>query len=142
VADSFEGLPRPDHIKYKADLNDLHYQKDELAISLEVVKKNFEKYDLLDDQVKFLKGWFKDTLPVAPIQKLSILRLDGDMYESTMDGMVNLYHKLSVGGFLIVDDYNVVRGCKQAINDFRETNNIKEEIKFIDWAGIYWKKEC
>lgn len=80
-----------------------------LAVSLEAVQENFRKYDLLDDQVRFLKGWFKDTLPTAPIQKLAILRLDGDMYESTMDGLNNLYSKLSVGGFVIVDDYGAVR---------------------------------
>jgi O-methyltransferase len=72
---------------------------DELRISLDVVKSNFRKYDLLDEQVKFLKGWFKDTLPTAPIEKLAVLRLDGDMYESTMDGMVNLYQNYRSADF-------------------------------------------
>ena len=66
---------------------------------LETVKANFEKYGLLDAQVVFLKGWFKDTLPAAPIGKLAVMRLDGDMYESTMDALKSLYPELSPGGY-------------------------------------------
>ncbi len=84
VADSFEGLPRPDAAKYPADKGDSLYKHPFLAVSRENVENNFRKYGLLDEQVVFLQGWFKDTLPKAPIQKLSILRLDGDMYGSTM----------------------------------------------------------
>jgi O-methyltransferase len=140
VADSFQGLPKPNPDKYAADKGDLHDTKEELAIPLEVVQNNFRKYNLLDDNVKFLKGWFKDTLPVAPIEKLSIIRLDGDMYESTMDGLVNLYHKLSKGGFIIIDDWGAVKACKQAVLDFRKEHNITDEIKTIDWTGVYWQK--
>ncbi|WP_299135342.1 TylF/MycF family methyltransferase [uncultured Tenacibaculum sp.] len=141
VADSFEGLPPPNETLYPEDKGDLHDTKsDHLAISLETVKYNFQKYDLLDDSVKFLKGWFKDTLPTAPIEKLSIIRLDGDMYESTMDGLVNLYPKLSKGGFIIIDDWGAVEACKKAVIDYRKTNNITEEIKTIDWTGAYWRK--
>lgn len=141
VADSFEGLPKPDADKYKADAGDKHFKKEELAISLETVKQNFEKYGLLDDKVKFLKGWFKDTLPKAPIKQLAILRLDGDMYESTMDSLTSLYSKLSIGGYIIIDDWGAVEGCKLAVQDYRRQNNITEEIIPIDWAGVYWKKE-
>jgi O-methyltransferase len=86
----------------------------ELAVSLEQVKANFDRYGLLDDQVRFLKGWFRDTLPVAPIERLAVLRLDGDMYESPMDTLVNLYPKLSEGGYVIVDDYGAIPACRQA----------------------------
>ena len=55
-------------------------------------------------------GWFSDTLPGAPIDKLAVLRLDGDLYDSTTDALTNLYPKLSVGGFLIVDDY-IIPSC-------------------------------
>ena len=142
VADSFEGLPKPDAEKYAADKNDDHYTLSAvLAISLEQVKYNFEKYGLLDEQVKFLKGWFKDTLPTAPITQLSVLRLDGDMYESTINAMDNLYPKLSKGGYIIVDDYSAVEGCKLAIHDYRDKYNITETITDIDGTGVYWKKE-
>jgi O-methyltransferase len=140
VADSFEGLPSPDGEKFPEDkISTLHnfYQ---LAIPIEKVKYNFEKYGLLDSNVKFLKGWFKDTLPKAPIKKLSLIRLDGDMYESTMDGLTNLYPKLSKGGYIIIDDWGAVKGCKKAVIDYRNKYGIKDKIVKVDWTGVYWKK--
>ena len=140
VADSFQGLPHPSITGYKQDIGDKHYENKDLAISLEQVKENFTRYNLLDNKVQFLKGWFKDTLSVAPIQKLSILRLDGDMYSSTMDALIALYPKLSIGGYIIVDDYGAVPGCKQAVTDYRAKHNITEPIEQIDWTGVFWKK--
>lgn len=141
VADSFEGLPKPDHIKYPKDIDDRHHTFDFLRVSLEEVQSNFKVYNLLDNQVKFLKGWFKDTTKNPPFKQLSILRLDGDMYSSTWEVLENLYDKLTVGGYLIVDDYDAIINCREAINDFREQHDIKEPIQKIDWTGIYWKKE-
>jgi O-methyltransferase len=140
VADSFEGLPTPNEDKYQHDRGDRHYTFQNLAVSKETVVENFRKYGLLDEQVVFLKGWFKDTLPVAPIQKLAVMRLDGDMYESTMDALVNLYHKLSPGGYCIIDDYSLA-GCKRAVEDFRAHNRITEQIIDIDCMGSYWRKK-
>ena len=140
LADSFEGLPPPDEEKYPADKDDKFYTFPELAVSLEQVKRNFQKYGLLDNQVKFLKGWFKDTLPNAPIEKIAVLRLDGDMYESTMDALRALYDKVSNGGYIIVDDYHVVEGCKKAIHDFLNDRQLQPELIEIDGVGVYWKK--
>ncbi len=140
VADSFEGLPPPNTGKYPYDAGDTLHEARELAVSLEEVKANFERYGLLDNQVRFLKGWFRDTLPAAPIERLAVLRLDGDMYQSTMDALVNLYPKLSEGGYVIVDDYGAIPACRQAVNDYRSANAITEEIHDIDWTGIFWQK--
>jgi O-methyltransferase len=140
VADSFEGLPPPNPDEYSVDAGDKHHEAKELAVSLEQVQLNFAKYGLLDHQVKFLKGWFRDTLPTAPIEKLAVLRLDGDMYESTMDALNSLYPKLQIDGYLIVDDYGDIPSCKQAIHDYREKHRILDEIIPIDWTGVFWKK--
>lgn len=142
VADSFEGLPKPNVADYPEDEGDDLYSLEQLRISKEQVEENFRKFDLLDDKVKFSKGWFKDTLPVAPIEKLAIIRLDGDMYESTMDGLTNLYHKLSPGGFVIIDDYGVIPACKKAVHDFRDEQGITEEIVNIDDSGYFWQKKA
>lgn len=139
VADSFEGLPAPNAAQYPQDAG-LHLEQyAELAVSLEEVRENFARFDLLDDQVRFLKGWFKDSLPTAPIAQLAILRLDGDLYESTMDGLTNLYAKLSPGGYVIVDDY-VIPACQAAIADFRGAQGISDPIERIDWTGVFWRK--
>ena len=139
VADSFEGLPPPNAEKYPADMGDTFHTYDELSVPIEQVKRNFEKYGLLDEQVVFLKGWFKDTLPGAPIEKLAVLRLDGDMYESTMDALSALYDKVSPGGYVIVDDYNVVPACKQAVSDFLTQRNLRPSLVEIDGVGVYWE---
>ncbi|MBI1860273.1 MAG: class I SAM-dependent methyltransferase [Deltaproteobacteria bacterium] len=139
AADSFAGLPPPSG-KYEADQGDQHFTFSELAVSLEEVKNNFRKYGLLDEQIVFLKGWFSETLPTAPIQNLAIARLDGDMYESTIDALNALYEKVSPGGFLIVDDY-AIPGCRKAIHDYRNTHGIIETIVPIDGSAVYWRKK-
>lgn len=139
LADSFEGLPKPDAEKYPADRSDDHHVHDILAVSIESVRENFRKFGLLDAQVQFLKGWFKDTLPTAPIDQLAVMRLDGDMYESTMDALGNLYSKLSPGGFCIIDDY-ALKGCRQAVDEFRSANGIDAELQCVDWTGRFWRK--
>lgn len=141
VADSFEGLPPPDVEKYPKDKEGKYHLMTPLAISLEQVQENFRVYGLLDDNVKFLKGWFKDTLPTASVEKLSVVRLDGDMYESTMDALTSLYHKVSPGGFVIIDDYGVVAVCKAAVHDFLQERGLEETVEIIDidGVGVYWR---
>ncbi len=141
VADSFQGLPPPDDEEFPQDAGDIHHTIEELAVSLKEVTSNFERYGLLDEQVRFLPGWFRDTLPDAPIEQLAVVRLDGDMYGSTMTALRCLYPKLSIGGFLIVDDYGIHSpGCRRAVNDFRAEHGIREELRWIDWSGVFWQR--
>lgn len=139
VADSFEGLPPPDPSLYPADRGDNHHTIPCLAVDLNTVRNNFAKYNLLDNNVVFVKGFFEHSLKRAPITTLSVLRLDGDMYSSTIQVLDILYDKVSVGGYIIVDDY-ALPGCKQAIHDFRHKHNITDEIMHIDATSCYWKK--
>jgi hypothetical protein len=139
VADSFEGVPSPTLAQDQGiDLSKDNFPV--LSVGLDKVKELFLRYDLLDDQVKFLKGWFKDTLPQAPIERLSILRLDGDLFESTMDALRALYDKVSIGGVVIIDDYNALEVCKMAVSDFRQERQIEDEIIKIDDVSVYWEK--
>ena len=135
VADSFAGVPAPDS-RYPADAESDYHTFSDLAIPLETVRCNFEKYGLLDEQVVFLKGWFRDTLASAPIERLAVLRLDGDLYESTTVALTALYDKVSAGGYVIVDDYHVVPGCKKAINDFLESRQLSPDIREIDGSVL------
>lgn len=143
VADSFKGLPKPNKEKYPVDAGDIHHTIPQLAVSLEEVKQNFLRFGDLNNII-FLEGWFKDTLPSCPTEKLCVLRMDGDMYESTMDILNNLYSKLSIGGFCIIDDYGHYT-CKSAVEDFRKLHNIDDEIIIIDprpgvYPSAYWVK--
>jgi O-methyltransferase len=139
AADSFEGVPVPT-LKEDADLDISRNVLPVLAVPIEDVKELFARYGLLDEQVRFLKGWFKDTLPTAPIEQLAILRLDGDLYESTMDALVPLYDKVARGGFVIVDDYGSCPPCKLAVHDFRAKHGIRDALQVIDVHGVYWRK--
>jgi O-methyltransferase len=138
VADSFAGLPPPDPENFPDDAGDRHHTLPQLQVSRADVEDNFRRFGLLDERVVFLEGWFKDTLPDASIDQLAVLRLDGDMYESTIEAMDALYHKVSYGGFVIVDDY-FLPPCAKAVHDFREHYGINSPILPIDGAGTYWR---
>lgn len=138
LADSFCGLPLPNANRYPWDRNDIHHSYLELAVPLEEVKSHFVRDD---PQIEFVPGWFKDTLPKLKAT-FALIRLDGDMYESTSDALVNLYPKTSPGGFVIIDDWGSVRGCREAVIDFRKNHGIETPLITIDRRGVYWRKEC
>lgn len=138
LADSFQGLPKPGHVLEK-DYD--FYTYDVLSVGQELVRMNFELFGLMDGQVRFLPGWFKDTLPAAPIEKLALMRLDGDMFESTLDSLTALYPRLSPGGYVIVDDYGVLDCCRHAVHAYRVRHRITCPLERIDHTGVFWRKE-
>ena len=142
LADSFAGVPPPDAKNYTADKGDrLHLAAPVLAVPETEVRANFQRYGLLDEQVRFLPGWFKDTLHDAPIDRIAVLRLDGDLYESTIQALDALYPRLSPGGFCIIDDYHAIKGCREAVTDYREKHGVSAEIVEIDGTGVLWRKQ-
>lgn len=140
LADSFAGVPPPDAANYKADKGIRLHRYAALAVPEAEVRANFERYGFLDDQVRFIPGWFKDTLPDAPIERISVLRLDGDLYESTIQALDALYPRLSPGGFCIIDDYHAIVACEKAVTDYREKHGISDEIVEVDGTGVLWRK--
>lgn len=138
VADSFAGLPKPQSERDTIDLS--ADERPELVVPLPRVQANFARFDLLDDRVHFLEGWFRDTLAGAPIEQIAVLRLDGDLYESTRQTFDALYDRVVPGGFVIVDDYGVLPECRQCVDDFRAERGITDPITTIDWTGVRWRK--
>jgi hypothetical protein len=98
------------------------------------------RYGLLDDQVAFLRGFFSETLPNASIPALSVLRVDADLYESTLEVLNDLYSKLSVGGYAIFDDYQNLKDCRKAVDEYRQAHRISDPIIKVDSRAIFWKK--
>jgi Macrocin-O-methyltransferase (TylF). len=141
AADSFAGLPPPNLEDYPLNANWNFHQYKELAVSLEEVKDNFSRYGLLDDQVEFVKGNFTDTLPLLDAGPFSLMRLDGDWYESTYVALDALYPKLSPGGFVILDDVNFLPPCTQAVADYRSRHGITAPMHEVDWSASWWQKE-
>jgi len=139
-ADTFRGLPRPNPKQYPEDKRDRLFSFAELAVSEPTVRRNFAAYDLLDDRVVFLKGLFGETLPTLSSGRFSLIRLDGDMYESTLDALTHLYDRLSDGGFVIIDDYGGLKGCRKAVHDFLAKRSLKVEIHAVDETGVWMRK--
>lgn len=140
VADTFAGLPRPD-AKYPADKRDHLHAFSDLAVSEETVRQNFAAYDLLDDQVIFLKGLFQNTLPRLSNNRFALIRLDGDMYGSTISALENLYDRLSPAGFVIIDDYGGLRNCAKAVHDFLDQRGLRVKMQPVDQSCVWWQKE-
>ena len=140
LADSFAGLPAPDPEAYPSDAGSDFHCYPELAVSLEEVRSNFARFGLLDDRVVFLPGLFRDTLPTAPVERLAVLRLDGDMYESTILALDNLYDRISPNGWVIIDDYEVVPSCKQAVQDFLRRRGLTPELFPVDGVAVFFRK--
>jgi O-methyltransferase/8-demethyl-8-(2,3-dimethoxy-alpha-L-rhamnosyl)tetracenomycin-C 4'-O-methyltransferase len=118
---------------------DLHLWR-QLAVSLEAVKDNFSRYGLLDDQVVFVKGLFQDTLASLDAGPFALLRLDGDLYESTYVALEALYPRVSPGGFVILDDFYLLPPCQKAIMDYRAKMKIDSTIQQADWNSAWWQK--
>jgi len=135
VADSFEGLPDPE-----SEFDSFGWAEGAMAVSLNEVKSNFARYGLLDDQVDFFKGYFSEILPGAEISSLAVLRVDADLYESTLDVLNSLYPKLSVGGYAVFDDYLNLVDCQRAVDEYRKHHGINDAIIKIDKRAVYWIK--
>lgn len=144
LADSFTGFPENGLRKFACD--NINFGPDDyIAVPLDQVRQNFETYgvDLYRTRVVFLEGWFRDVLPHFVSQgrhPLALLRLDGDLYESTMDCLTHLYPHVSPGGYVIVDDYGGLAMCKQAVDEYRTANGIAAPITMVDWTGMWWQK--
>ncbi|HEX8618368.1 MAG TPA: PqqD family peptide modification chaperone, partial [Thermoanaerobaculia bacterium] len=133
VADSFEGLPAPS-TETDAGLDFTEERMPWLAASLDSVRDNFRTYDLLSDEVQFVRGWFSDTLAAAAVEKIALLRIDADLYASTRDVLTALYDRVAPGGFVIVDDYHAFRACRTAVDEFRAERGIVDPLRRVDWT--------
>lgn len=141
VADSFQGFPEaPGDLAEGYDLSLDLAGCDFLAVPLEEVKENFSRFGC-ERGVSFIPGFFQDTLPALAGRKWSIIRLDGDTYEAVWTGLESLYAGLSLGGYVVVDDYLALDRCREAIDDYRREHGITEPLEQIDWCGSRWRKE-
>ena len=136
LADSFQGMPAPKNAADGMDLQPVEF----LAVSAEQVRRNFARFGLLDERVRLVEGWFADTLPRLACERLAVLRLDGDMYHSTMDALTSLYPRVAPGGFVVVDDYGSWPSCRRAVHDYLATRGEQPVIEKIDATGVWWRK--
>jgi O-methyltransferase len=136
VCDSFAGLPPSLKILDPSNWDNTPY----LEVSTDEVAKNFQRVSLLSPQVVFVKGFFNNTMPPLKkyVQKLSILRLDGDMYQSTADVLYHFYENVAIGGYIIIDDWRL--DAKKACWDFFRHHKFLPNIQRPDPVSAFWKK--
>jgi hypothetical protein len=141
--DSYEGLPEPTEEDYKNGKAGEYLQPLSKGSCLGTIEQVggllFDKLQLPKDEVHLVKGWFQDTVPphrdkVGPI---AVLRLDGDWYESTKVPLENFYDQISLGGFVIIDDYATCFGSQKAVDEFRSARNISSAL-YPDGRGGAW----
>lgn len=139
LADSFQGLPPPDEAFPEDEQMTLH-RHEFLAVPRADVEAAFRRLGL-DHDLGFIEGFFSETMPALRGRSWSIIRLDGDMYESTWLTLEALYPGLSRGGYLICDDYGEIAEGRRAVDEFRAANGIESTIERVDHTCVRWRRE-
>ena len=140
VADSFAGFPGPrSETSPPEDRRDLSHF-DFMAVPLEEVRENFTRFGV-ERGVSFVPGYFDQTMPALRYRRWALIRLDGDTYGATRATLEALYPGLSAGGYLIVDDYELLPECRRAVDDYRNEHGITEPIERVDWTCVRWRRE-
>jgi O-methyltransferase len=140
VADSFQGLPPPETGVFPDDRQLDLSQVEFLAVPADEVRGYFERFGCAQG-VELVEGFFDETLPTLRERRWSVIRLDGDTYEATWVGLESLYPGLSAGGYLIIDDYALIKECRWAVDDYRREHGITEPIEKIDAWGVHWRRQ-
>ena len=138
VADSFQGFPRADvgeEYSLDADLASVGF----LSVPLAEVQASFARLGL-SEGVSFVAGFFADTLPALRGHPWAVARLDGDSYDATRSALDAVYPSLSVGGYLVIDDFYPLDDCRRAVEDFRAEHEITEPIESVDWNAARWRR--
>jgi O-methyltransferase len=137
VADSFQGFPQVAAADRADDELDVF---DFLAIAVEDVTEHFARFGL-ERGVRFVPGFFQDTMATLQDERWAIVRLDGDSYDATWLTLQSMYPRLSEGGYLIVDDYGALDECRQAVEEFRRHHELSEPLEQVDWTCVRWRRE-
>ena len=138
--DTFDHFPKPTQNQKDQAIHPIVEFLFENMQPLDRIKASFKELGLLDDNVHFIQGLFEDTVPRTNLDKIAILRLDSDYYESTMLVLKHYYKNIVPGGWLVCDDYNnPFLGAKSAVTDFRAANNITSPIIDTHGGSVYWR---
>lgn len=143
--DTFEGMSEPSEIDKDQrgtsakELLESSSKIDSDSIwcysTIDEVKRNLISTGYPSDKIRYVKGKVEETIPGVKPEKIALLRLDTDWYESTRHELIHLYPHLSKDGVLIIDDYGYWEGARKAVDEYFSSNNIKELLHRIDETG-------
>ena len=134
--DTFSGMTKPEDIDVSFEdkkAEDL-FNEEWCSASLKEVETNLFSTDYPKKNLKFIKGDVNETIPNVAHQKIALLRLDTDWYQSTKTELDYLFPKLENGGILIIDDYGHWQGAKKAVDEYFKMNNIKIFLNRVDYT--------
>lgn len=148
--DSFKGIPFPskedkgDVTKMLGPGRDGRLKSTGVSkCSIDTVRRNMNRLGINPALLVYHEGWFQKTMAAEAqsIDQIAVLRLDADLYESTKICLHQLYPKLSIGGWCIVDDYGL-DGCRHAVDEYLSIIGEQPEIIKVpgEWSVVYWKK--
>ncbi len=143
--DTFEGMSAPtEHDKVFTgtaadELMNTTSKEDPTSVwcysAIEEVQKNVGSLNYPAAKVHYVKGKVEDTIPQTIPQKIALLRLDTDFYESTAHELKHLFPLLVPGGVIIIDDYGHWEGARKAVDEYIADNKLKLLLNRIDYTG-------
>ena len=135
AADSFEGIP----LNSSDRTDPVNAWSDRWVAKLDEVQQNIRRFGILDERIRFVVGYFSDSLRNLSQERFALIRLDSDSYDSVLTSLEYLYPRLSKGGFLIVDDWHL-QGCRDAVKDYLTKHAIAEDVHVRD-NNAFWIKQ-
>jgi cephalosporin hydroxylase len=134
IADEFRASPAPAKEALRADETMADMQAD-----LNLVRDAFQRFDLFDDRVRFLVGPLEATLPESGIDSVALLRLGEGIGASARDVLEEMYAKVSIGGYVVIDEH-ADPACAKAVQEFRVHHDIDAPLEAVDWSAVAWRK--
>lgn len=149
--DTYEGMSEPtefdvDFASQSASSQLSQREKDEKDVvwaysPLEAVQQRIFSTSYPKEKIHFIKGKVEETIPGTIPEKIALLRLDTDWYESTRHELEYLFPLLSTGGILILDDYGHWAGAKKAVDEYFNKHQLKGMLQRIDNTGRIYIKQ-
>ena len=143
--DTYEGMPAPTAMDYSKRSGDAKQKfidhskegseySDWCCSGIEEVIKNLKTVSYPENKLHFIKGKVEKTIPSEIPDRIALLRLDTDWYESTAHELKYLYPLLVTGGVIIIDDYGHWEGCRKAVDEFMANLKSPPLLNRIDYT--------
>ena len=137
--DSFEGLPPPGD--RDGDMERQSYFPGWNKGNIKLVQEVFGKFSYPSENLKIVPGWFDETIVREPIERIVILHIDADWYQSVRTVLELLYSRVVPGGYVVLDDYGLWPGCERAVLDYFAEHEISAAIvRTVGKQGAYFQK--
>lgn len=134
--DSFEGMPQTT----EEDGEAAQAYTGEVVGNVKNVLQVLKMVDADLARVRIVEGWFHDTFATVNIERIALLNIDADWYESVKLCLETFYDKVVVGGYILIDDYGHWAGCQRAVDQFFATRQVPCKLHKVDYTARWFQK--